>query len=124
MKTIILSRLTHTWLIDVDGTIFKHNGHKNGDDELLPGVQEFWSNIPQGDYIILLSARKEEEYPCALKMFRQHGLRFNKVIFGLPAGERVLINDQKPAGLITAIAVNVIRDEGLADIKLISNPDL
>jgi len=35
------------------------------------------------------------------------------IIFGLPQGERILINDMKPSGLITAYAINKNRDEAL-----------
>ena len=45
-------------------------------------------------------------------------------LFGLPAGERVLINDTKPSGLSTALAVNVVRDAGLANIAIEVSPDL
>ena len=40
-----LSPLNHTWLIDVDGTIVKHNGYIiDGQDTLLDGVKEFFDN--------------------------------------------------------------------------------
>jgi hypothetical protein len=116
---IILSLLPHTWLIDVDGTLVRHNGHKIGDDELLPGVREFWSRIPTDDTIVLMSARTEEEQVPTLEMLRRHGLRFDRVLFGLPVGERVLINDRKPGGLRTALAVNPARDIGLTQLNVI-----
>jgi hypothetical protein len=40
--------LGHTWFIDLDGTILKHNGYLTNNDELLPGVKEFWNSIPAG----------------------------------------------------------------------------
>ena len=43
---VVLSSLPKTWLIDIDGTIVKHNGHLNGEDELLSGVLEFFVKIP------------------------------------------------------------------------------
>jgi len=116
MTEVILSALPHTWLIDVDGTILKHNGHKTGGDELLPGVKEFWASIPENDVIILLSARTHEEMPATLAFLDAHGLRYNHALFGMPKGERILINDGKPGGLNTAIAINVGRDEGLGKL--------
>lgn len=53
--------LNHTWFIDIDGTIVKHNGYLTGDDELLPGVKELWKTIPKDDKIILTTSRKKEE---------------------------------------------------------------
>jgi hypothetical protein len=35
---------------------------------------------------------------------------------GLPVGPRVVINDIKPSGLQTAIAVNLVRNTGLVGI--------
>lgn len=113
MSGIVLSDLAHTWLIDLDGTVLLHNGYKNGGDVLLPGVQDFWAQIPAGDVIVLLSARPEAERVQTLDFLQGAGLRFDHALFGLPTGERVLINDQKPQGLKTAIAVNVVRDGGL-----------
>ncbi len=118
MTTIQLSVLPHTWLIDIDGTLFQHNGHLHGEDMLLPGVLDFWKQIPEQDVIVLLSARAEDQKSHTLAAITYHGLRFNHALFGLPVGERVLINDDKPSGLKTAFAVNLQRDTGMSDLKL------
>jgi len=104
--------LGHTWFIDLDGTIFKHNGYLTGNDELLPGVKEFWNNIPTNDYIIITSGRSEEYRDLSLEFLKINNLRFNHAIFGLPLGERIVVNDSKPNGLQTAIAWNVERNKG------------
>jgi len=111
--TLALSTLPHTWLIDVDGTVFAHNGHKDGEDRLLPGVKAFWASIPVHDTIILLSARKHDEAALTEAALRRCGLRYDQLIVGLPTGERILVNDRKPGGLVTAHAVDIARDEGL-----------
>jgi hypothetical protein len=113
MTDVVLSALPHTWLVDIDGTILKHNANKTGGDELLTGVREFWASIPEVDVIILLSARTLEEMPATLKFLDAQRLRYNHAIFGIPRGERILINDKKPSGLNTAKAVNIRRDAGL-----------
>ena len=42
MNKLILSTLAHTWILDLDGTIVKHNGYKlDGTDTLLEGAKEF-----------------------------------------------------------------------------------
>jgi hypothetical protein len=117
MNKFNLSSLPHTWLMDVDGTVFKHNSHLDGQDQFLPGVMEFWQNIPEEDVIVLLSARTEDARESTLASFRRFGLRYDHALFGLPFGERILVNDCKPRGLATAIAVNLPRDAGLAGIK-------
>ena len=124
MNQILLSKLKHTWLIDIDGTIFKHNGHKNSTDSILVGVQKFWGKIPKNDVIILMSARKKFEQKSTLEFLEHYKLRYDKIIFELPVGERILINDRKPRGLKTALAVNVNRDEGLRNTKIIFDEDL
>jgi hypothetical protein len=113
-----LSPLGHTWVIDLDGTVLRHNGYMDGRDQLLPGVADFWAAIPPDDYILLLTARTEDHRAATLGFLRAHGLRFNQALFGLPVGERVLINDAKPSGMITALAVNVVRDRGLTGLSL------
>ena len=53
-----LSCLGHTWLIDLDGTIVKHNGYKiDGVDSLLDGAKAFIESIPEGDKILFLTSR-------------------------------------------------------------------
>ena len=124
MTPLRLSTLPHTWLIDVDGVIVPHNGHLRGAETLLPGVRELWATIPAGDHIVLLSARGEEHRAATLALMAAQGLRVDHTLFGLPAGERILINDTKPGGLRTALAVNVVRDAGLADLVVELSPDL
>jgi len=124
VNELVLSPLPHTWLIDVDGTIVRHNGHKNNGDELLSGVKELWDAIDAKDVIVLLSARTTQEMEPTLAFLSRHGLRYDHVLFGLAQGERILINDDKPGGLKTAIAINVGRDQGLKAISLRIDPEL
>ena len=64
-----LSTLAKTWILDVDGTIVKHNGYlKDGYDTILDGVKEFFSKISPEDKIILLTARKNK-FLDELKVF-------------------------------------------------------
>ena len=107
-----LSTLAHTWILDVDGTIVKHNGYKiDGHDTLLDGVKDFFEKIPPNDKIILLTARKDE-YLKSLKLFlAENNIRYDYVITDIPMGERILVNDNKPSGLKCAYAVNKKRDE-------------
>jgi len=123
-STLRLSTLSHTWLIDMDGVVCPHNGHLRGDQGLLPGVRELWASIPTTDRIVLLSARGAEHEAATLALMAAEGLRVDHALFGLPVGERILINDIKPGGLLTAVAVNLIRDEGLGGVVVESSADL
>ena len=116
----ISKNILHTWLIDVDGTMFKHNGYlTNGKDQILPGVKIFWKKIPKNDKIIILTARKKKFKKETIETLRFFRLRFNEIIFDLPFGERILINDTKPFGLKTSLSLNIKRDFGLSGIKII-----
>lgn len=107
-----LSSLPKTWILDVDGTIVKHNGYKtDGYDTLLDGVKEFFETVSAEDKIILLTARKEE-YLAALKKFlAENKIRYDVLLTDMPLGERILVNDRKPSGLDMAFAVNKNRDD-------------
>ena len=121
---IELSTLPHTWILDVDGTLVKHNGYKiDGYDTLLDGVKEFFDKVPPDDKIILLTAR-EGKYLEDLKIFlKENNLRYDYILTDIPMGERILVNDRKPSGLKTAYAINKTRNEKL-DINYKINEEL
>lgn len=107
-----LSFLNKTWILDVDGTIVKHNGYKiDGYDTLLDGVKEFFEKINPDDKIILLTARKDVYLEDLKKFLEQNNIRYDYLLGDMPVGERILINDKKDSGLLTAYALNKKRDE-------------
>lgn len=108
---LVLSSLGHTWIFDLDGTIMKHNGYKlDGEDTFLPGALEFLHDIPKTDMIIFLTSRTEQYRETTVKALEREGVRFDHIIFQAPYGERILVNDNKPSGLVTGLAVNTQRD--------------
>ena len=112
MDKITLSPLGKTWILDLDGTIVKHNGYKtDGYDTFLKGAEEFLRNIPKTDMIILLTSRTENERELTEKFLYDHRIRYDNIIFNVPYGERILINDSKPSGLKTSVAINTERDK-------------
>ncbi len=113
MKTLTLSALPKTWLIDIDGTLVRHNGYLHGKDELLGGVREFFASLPKDDIVILLTARTAQDLPALREFLAQNGVHYNQILTDLPVGERILLNDTKPSGLKTAYAVNKARDAAL-----------
>jgi hypothetical protein len=111
MHKIVLSPLGHTWLLDIDGTLVKHNGYKNdGYDSFLDGAVEFLQSIPDEDMIVFITSRKAEYKGQIENFLVENDIRFNHIICGAPYGERILVNDIKPSGLKTALAVNLERD--------------
>lgn len=109
---IFLSTLPHTWIFDIDGTLVKHNGYLTSEgDSLLDGVAEFFASIPEEDMIILLTARSSEFRDVTEKFLAKNNIRYDHIIFDAPVGERILVNDNKPNGLVTAYAIERTRDK-------------
>ncbi|CCY25141.1 putative uncharacterized protein [Brachyspira sp. CAG:484] len=108
------SSLNKTWILDIDGTLVKHNGHKiDGHDTLLDGVKEFFSKISSEDKIVLLTARKEEYLEDLKQFLKESHIRYDYLLTDMPMGERILVNDNKPSGLNMAFAINKARDGAL-----------
>lgn len=115
-KKHIVSSLGKTWILDLDGTLVKHNGYKiDGKDSWLVGAKEFLLKIPEKDKIIFLTSRTEKEKFLTEKFLADNGIRYDDIIYNAPYGERILVNDEKPSGLQTAIAVNTQRDKFMTD---------
>lgn len=109
---LVLSELGHTWILDLDGTVVKHNGYKrDGRDTLLEGAAEFIGSIPEGDMIVFITSRKEEVGEMTEAFLEENGIRFDHIIYNAPYGERILVNDSKPSGLKMSFSVESKRDE-------------
>lgn len=109
---LILSSLGHTWILDLDGTIVKHNGYKiDGKDTFLDGAEVFLKSLPGQDKVIFLTSREERLKGQTESFLREHGVRFDCILYGMPYGERILFNDCKPSGLKMGIAVNMERNK-------------
>ncbi len=111
-NNLVLSSLGHTWIFDIDGTLLKHNGYKiDGHDTLLEGAKEFLDNLPKEDYILLVTSRTDEYKDATIRFLKEHGLRYDDIIFNLPYGERIVVNDKKVSGLEMSKSVNLDRDD-------------
>ena len=112
MEQIILSKLGHTWILDLDGTIVKHNGYKlDGQDSFLPGALEFLQSINDEDMIVFITSRMKEYQEKTEKFLRDNGVRYDYIIFEAPYGERILLNDDKPSGLSMGKVINCKRND-------------
>lgn len=108
---VVMSTLPKTWIFDLDGTIVKHNGYLlNGEDTLLSGVREYLSGLPATDKIIIITSRAEEYRVRTLHFLESQGIRYDDILFDMPVGERIVVNDRKPSGIDMAVALNVDRD--------------
>ena len=41
---------------------------------------------------------------------KEKGIRYDDILFNMPPGERIVVNDRKPSGIDMAVAVNLDRD--------------
>lgn len=111
-KEMRLSTLPKTWILDLDGTLVKHNGYKlDGKDTLLPGAKEYLDALPKEDHILILTSRTVEYRAETLLFLKENGIRYDEILFDMPYGERIVVNDKKPSGLVTSIAMNLERDQ-------------
>ena len=111
-ETITLSTLPKTWIFDLDGTLLKHNGYKIDDhDTLLDGAKEYIDGIPESDYILILTSRTDEFRDMTISFLQDNGIRYDQILFNIPMGERIVVNDRKPSGIDMAFAVNSDRDK-------------
>ena len=109
--------------MDLDGTILEHNGYLHGEDKLLPGALKFAKKAYETGMLILMTARSEEYRTETVLFLERAGILYHAILFDIPIGERILINDKKPSGLKTAFAVNIERDKGI-DISIVIDEDL
>lgn len=117
-NALVLSTLAKTWIFDLDGTIVKHNGYKtDGRDSLLPGAKEYLKKLPPEDKIIFLTSREEKYRETTVRFLSDNGIRYDGILFDMPVGERIVVNDKKPSGIEMAVALNTDRDRfALPDI--------
>ena len=75
-------------------------------------MKEYLEKIPGEDYILILTSRTDEYKEMTLDFLKKNGIRYDEIMFNMPMGERIVVNDRKPSVIDMAVAVNVDRDEG------------
>ena len=73
---------------------------------------------------MILTARESAAREATVRFLADAGVRYNSILFDMPTGERILLNDTKPTGLTCAHAINVVRDEGLEALSFEIDPNL
>lgn len=114
-----------TWFLDFDGTLVSQKSHMSDNDYILPTTKDFFENISCEDFVVITTARKSEEhYERIVSFLGLHKIKNYKIVCDLPAGKRILINDKKPDGTLTAYCYNLERDKGinLEEIKELDDP--
>jgi hypothetical protein len=111
-----------TIFCDLDGTLIYHEGKPDYKKnlKLLPGAIEFLDNVAYLKLeLILCTARNKDEEILLKKALLEIGVKYSKLIMGISSGPRILINDLKQSTINrkTAIAIEVIRDNGLTEVS-------
>lgn len=109
-----------TFFIDIDGTLVRHKHSEELDnmitnpviEELLPGVIELWNHFDIDDCIVITTARRERHREFTEEIFRHYNLRYDKILFELETGPRIVINDTPNIAVQKASAINVRRNGG------------
>lgn len=112
-----------TIFLDIDGTIIKHRGDLYSmvtkDAEIIEGtIQKLIEWKQQGYNIILTTARPEGTRLQTEKQLSSLGIFYHQLIMNLSSGPRIVVNDTKPDGTITAIAYSIERNSGIKNIQL------
>lgn len=118
--------MNKTIFLDIDGCLVEHRGNltiqirDTYNPNLLPGVLDklnAWNEA--GHFIVLTTGRKECMREQTENMLLDLGIFWDKLVMGLPRGERVVINDRKPGSTIDmARGISVARNEGLENVVL------
>ena len=107
-----------TLLVDLDGTLVFHNEKPLEDrDVFLPGAIEWLKDARRkGYFIVLTTARAYTACLPIMKVLKGRGFIFDRILFELPTGPRILINDEAEAGVVKATAHNVPRNLGVGTL--------
>lgn len=123
----IKTNIPGTIFLDIDGTIFKHKKalYRMGsidpkDIEVLPGVVKQIEKWKFANYAIIITTSRPKSMKRITKKQLELGhIVYDKLIMGLPHGQRIVINDTKPDSgpdWDTAVGIVVMRDVGLISI--------
>lgn len=118
-----MAKYPKSFFIDIDGSLCLHENPEtrvdpNHDLILLPGaVEKLWQWHCAGHRIILTTGREEALREATVAQLHRAGLVYDQLVMGLTRGVRILINDRKPDGSITARAYSIKRNEGLWNLR-------
>jgi len=110
--------------LDIDGTIIKHHGGSSSnihehETVVLPDIKKKLDEWEvKGYQIVITTGRKESFRKFTEDQLFKAGIAYDQLVMGLGNGERVVINDKKPNGTITARAICIERNEGIGGIEL------
>lgn len=110
-----------TIFIDLDGTIVCHNYYPFIQDDrfhITSGAISFLQKLREDNcYVILTTGRSRIQCIKIIKhLKKEYNFKFDKCIYSLPTGKRVLINDYKNTNEHKVSAYEIKRDHGLREL--------
>ena len=75
-------------------------------------------------YVLILTARERAAQKQTEKFLIENDIKYNQILFEMPMGERILINDDKPSGLRCAYAITPTRNQGLESLDVVMDENL
>ena len=62
---------------------------------------------------MILTSRTDEYKEMTLEFLQEAGIRYDEIMFNMPMGKRIVVNDRKTtSGIDMAVAVNLDGDAG------------
>lgn len=113
-----------TLFLDIDGTLVEHinpsvSSLPNHKMCILSGtIEKLLEWNKKGYLIVLTTGRRESHREMTIKQLQEAGIFYDQLIMGLGRGPRVVINDMKTDGMMTAYSINIERNKGIKDINI------
>lgn len=112
----------------MDGVIcYWKNDNYNKNEVLIMDNVNFLKNLIKENNIkiVLTTARSKKKCKQVLRLLKHQGLNFNKCVYDLGVGQRLVINDKKSTGLKSAFSLNTERNKSFSDLykELIEGSD-
>lgn len=111
------TRLYSTLFIDLDGTLVRNSaqhavprwGDTDGIQANIDAINHLYDSGKVE--VIITTSRKEKFRELTLKQLTRVGAKFHKIIFDLPHGKRIIINDYAPSNPFKSCdAINIKRN--------------
>lgn len=110
-----------TIFCDLDGTLVEHKGSLAKcidcplENRLLPGVEDFLQFVYAGGHkLIVTTGRPEMLRDITVHQCEALGIYYDQLIMGCTPGLRLVINDLKSDGSLTAGHLNPPRNQGFS----------
>jgi hypothetical protein len=102
-----------TLFIDLDGVLVENGSEYFGNkwENTQPIIENINAINKDNFYVVITSSRPESMMDVTIKQLNNFGIKYNRIILGLPSCKRVLINDLSDGNKTTsAYAINTNRN--------------